>query len=70
MQGADIAFYTGRSRYHTMDDTIRGMGDGGAQKSLWSLLELLHSVSDSILNSRLDDIVSDKNERAVYFECR
>ncbi|KAI9445618.1 hypothetical protein BJY52DRAFT_1315924 [Lactarius psammicola] len=67
MQGADIAFYTGRSRYHTMDDTIRGMGDGGAQKSLWSLLELLHSASDSILN-RSDPISSGENERAVYFE--
>ncbi|KAH8981758.1 hypothetical protein EDB86DRAFT_416246 [Lactarius hatsudake] len=68
MQGADIAFYTGRSRYHTMDDTIRGMGDGGAQKSLWSLLELLHTVSDSILNGRSDKIDSSENERAVYFE--
>jgi hypothetical protein len=70
MQGADIAFYTGRSRYHTMDDTIRGMGDGGAQKSLWSLLELLHSVSGSILNSTSDHIASGENDRAVYFECR
>ena len=70
MQGADIAFYTGRSRYHTMDDTIRGMGNGGAQKSLWSLLELLHSVSNNILNGGSDHLVSGKNERAVYFECR
>lgn len=68
MQGADVAFYTGRSRYHTMDDTIRGMGDGGAQKSLWSLLELLHSVSDNILNGGSDKIHSGANERAVYFE--
>lgn len=70
MQGADIASYTGRSRYHTMDDSIRGMGDGGAQKTLWSLLELLHSISDSILNNTSDHIVSDENEKAVYFECR
>ncbi|KAN0137858.1 hypothetical protein V8E53_004342 [Lactarius tabidus] len=68
MQGADIAFYTGRSRYHTMDDSIRGMGEGGAEKSLWSLLELLHSVSDNILNSMSDRIVSDEKEKAVYFE--
>jgi len=70
MQGADIAFYTGRSRYHTMDDSIRGMGDGGAQKSLWALLELLHSASDSILNGSSDHIASDERERAVYFERR
>ncbi|KAH9018783.1 hypothetical protein EDB83DRAFT_2528347 [Lactarius deliciosus] len=68
MQGADIAFYTGRSRYHTMDETIRGMGDGGAQKSLWSLLELLHSVSDSILNGRSDPISNSEHDKAVYFE--
>ncbi|KAI9441833.1 hypothetical protein H4582DRAFT_1420677 [Lactarius indigo] len=68
MQGADIAFYTGRSRYHTMEDTIRGMGDGGAQKSLWSLLELLHSASDSILNGRSGHIANGEKERAVYFE--
>ncbi|KAH9018391.1 hypothetical protein EDB85DRAFT_1873820 [Lactarius pseudohatsudake] len=68
MQGADIAFYTGRSRYHTMDETIRGMGDGGAQKSLWSLLELLHSVSDKILNGRSDPISNGEREKAVYFE--
>ncbi|KAF8262682.1 hypothetical protein EI94DRAFT_663412 [Lactarius quietus] len=68
MQGADIAFYNGRSRYHTMEDSIRGMGDGGAQKSLWSLLELLRSVSDNILNGGSDHNASDENERAVYFE--
>jgi hypothetical protein len=70
MQGADIAFYIGRSRYHTMDDTIRGMGDGGAQKSLWLLLELLRFVSDSTLNSGSNYVTSDENERAVYFECK
>jgi hypothetical protein len=69
MQGANIAFCTGRSRYHTMDDSIRGMGDGGAQRSLWSLMELLRSVSDSILNSESDYIASDEKERAVHFEC-
>ena len=70
MQGADIAFYTGRSRYHTMYDTIRGMGDGGAQRSLWSLMELLRSVSDNILNSESGSIASNEKERAVYFERR
>jgi len=31
MQGADVASYRSRSRYHTTDDTIRGMGDDGAR---------------------------------------
>ncbi|KAI0301738.1 hypothetical protein B0F90DRAFT_1936153 [Multifurca ochricompacta] len=69
MQGADVAFYHARSRYHTMDDSIRGMGDGGAQRSLWSLLELLRNVGDSILNSKPnDEATTDETERAVYFE--
>lgn len=68
MQGADVAFYASRSQYHTMDDSIRGMGDGGAQRSLWALMELLRFVGDTILNIKEEN--SDHNEKAVYFECR
>ena len=69
MQGADIAFYRSRSRYHTMDDTIRGMGDGGAMRSLWAMMELLRFVGDTILNTKTRESSSDESERAVYFEC-
>jgi hypothetical protein len=68
MQGADIAFYRSRSRYHTMDDSIRGMGEEGAMRSLWALMELLLSVGDTILNTKTGDDPSDESERAVYFE--
>lgn len=69
MQGADIAYYRSRSRYHTMDDSIRGMGDEGAMRSLWALMELLRFVGDSILNTKTGGSSSDESERAVYFEC-
>jgi hypothetical protein len=68
MQGADIAFYSSRSRYHTMEDTIRGMGDEGARRSLWALLELLRHVGDHILNVKMESGQSDRTESPVYFE--
>ena len=70
MQGADIAFYRSRSRYHTMDDSIRGMGDEGAMRSLWALMELLRFVGDTILNTKTGGSSGDGSERAVYFECK
>jgi hypothetical protein len=68
MQGADVAFYRSRSRYHTMDDTIRGMGDDNAPRSLWALMELMRFVGDNILNAKTESSPSDKTESAVYFE--
>jgi hypothetical protein len=70
MQGADIAFYNVRSRYHTMDDSIRGMGVDNARRSLWALMELLRTVGTKILNSRSESSSSDQKERAVYFESK
>jgi hypothetical protein len=70
MQGADVAFYRSRSQYHTMDDTIRGMGPEGARRSLWSLMELLRFVGENILNPRAETTPSDRTESAVYFERR
>jgi hypothetical protein len=67
MQGADIASYRSRSRYHTTDDSIRGMGDGdeGAMRSLWGLMELLRFVGDTILNTKMGGSSGDESERAV-----
>ncbi len=70
MQGADIAFYRSRSRYHTIDDSIRGMGEEGAKRSLWALMELLRFVGDSILNAKTRSSPSDESQKAVYFECK
>jgi hypothetical protein len=68
MQGADVAFYRSRSRYHTMDDTIRGMGEDNARRSLWALMELMRFVGDNILNAGTEGSPGDKTESAVYFE--
>lgn len=70
MQGADIAFYRSRSRYHTMDDSIRGMGDEGGMRSLWALMELLRFVGDAMLNTKTGGGPNYESERVVYFECR
>jgi len=52
-----------------MDDSIRGMGDEGAKRSLWALVELLRFVGGTILNARTGGSSGDEGERAVYFEC-
>lgn len=70
MQGADVAFYRSRSRYHTMDDSIRGMGYEGTRRALWALMELLRFVGDNILNAETESRPSDDTESAVYFERR
>ena len=59
MQGADIAFYRSRSRYHTMDDSIRGMG---VMSSLWALMELLRFVGNTILNTETGGSSSNGSE--------
>ena len=51
-----------------MDDSIRGMGDEGAMRSLWALMELLRFVGDTILNTKAEDNPGEESERAVYFE--
>jgi hypothetical protein len=65
MQGAYITFYRSRSKYHVMGDSIRGMGDEGAVRSLWALMELLRFVGDTILNTMTGGSLSDESERAV-----
>ena len=53
-----------------MDDSIRGMGDGGAERSLWALMELVRTVGNRILNTGSKSGPSNENERGVYFERR
>ncbi|KAI0264235.1 hypothetical protein BC834DRAFT_884353 [Gloeopeniophorella convolvens] len=69
MQGADVAFYQGRSRYHTMEDSVRGMGRRGGRKSLWAMMELVRTAGDNLLNRNTDDLDAvDTSESAAYFE--
>jgi hypothetical protein len=41
------------------------MGDEGAMRSLWALMELLRFVSDTILNTKTRGSSSGETERAI-----
>lgn len=68
LDGLDFAFYRGRSRYHTWDDSIPGME--GGKKALWAMMEATHGASLALAN---DDTVHpqslSRQEKPVYFEC-
>lgn len=81
MRGADVAFYKNRARYHTPDDSIRGMGRDGARRALWALLEIVRGAGGALLNEDAEKVgvgrgkvgdgdVMQQTEGAVYFECR
>ncbi|KAH0829068.1 hypothetical protein J3R83DRAFT_2526 [Lanmaoa asiatica] len=67
LDGLDFAFYRGRSRYHTLYDSISGME--GGKKALWAMMEATHGASLALAN---DDAVHaqpfTRQERPVYFE--
>ncbi|KAI0051551.1 hypothetical protein FA95DRAFT_1554372 [Auriscalpium vulgare] len=67
MRGADVAFYKSRARYHTSDDSVRGMGEGGAKRALWGVMDVMRSAGNALLSSDGSDVVSE-TEGAVYFE--
>lgn len=67
LSGLDFAFYRGRSRYHTLYDSISGMQD--SKKSLWAMMEATYGASlaladDGTVHSR----PLPRHERPVYFE--
>ena len=49
MQGLDLAFYKGRSRYHTKYDTVPYTT--GGEKSLWSMMEVAKGSGIELLNA-------------------
>ena len=49
MQGLDLAFYKGRSRYHTRYDTAPYTT--GGEKSLWSMMEVAKGSGIELLNA-------------------
>ena len=49
MQGLDLAFYKGRSRYHTRYDTVPYTT--GGEKSLWSMMEVAKGSGIELLNA-------------------
>lgn len=67
LSGLDIAFYKNRALYHTLFDSISGMGHGEAQRSLWVMLDTVRGVGTSLLNEHYAD---DGGDRGVYFDCK
>lgn len=68
MEGLDIAFYKGRSRYHTKWDSP-SFTNGGAE-SLWAMIEVARGVGSGLLNQDRASLDSGPRPRAgVYFDC-
>lgn len=66
MQGLDLAFYKGRSRYHTKYDAVPYTD--GHQQSLWAMMEAARGAGNALLNdSKTHD--PDRYVPAVYFDC-
>lgn len=66
MNGLDLAFYKGRSKYHTKYDAVSFML--GGQRSLWSMMETARGVGVNLLSAPLE---AETDESVpVYFDCR
>ncbi|KIM36881.1 hypothetical protein M413DRAFT_448815 [Hebeloma cylindrosporum] len=67
MAGLDLAFYKGRSRYHTKYDAVPYTV--GGEKSLWSMMEVARGVGIGLLDKPFD-IEDDKRTKdaPVYFD--
>jgi len=66
MQGLDLAFYKGRSKYHTKYDAVPYTD--GHQQSLWAMMEAARGAGNALLNdSKTHD--PDRYVPAVYFDC-
>lgn len=67
MEGLDMAFYKNRAVYHTLQDSIPGMGTGEARRALWAMMENVRGVGLSLLNDNKPD---DGQDTGVYFDGR
>ncbi|KAF9535034.1 hypothetical protein CPB83DRAFT_888966 [Crepidotus variabilis] len=65
MNGLDLAFYKGRSKYHTKYDAIPYTI--GGEKSLWSMMEVARGVGINLLNVPLDEDREDVPNETVDF---
>ena len=69
MQGLDLAFYKGRSRYHTKLDTVPYTS--GGRKSLWSMMEVAKGSGIELLNAHDTGVGQGEvrdNDAPVYFD--
>jgi hypothetical protein len=68
MDGIDLAFYRGRSKYHTKYDAIPYID--GSQRSLWAMMETTLSAGKSLANDNVDVIGGvEKDQNSIYFDC-
>lgn len=71
MEGLDLAFYKGRSWYHTKYDAVQHTV--GGINSLWSMMEAARGVAVGLLNEPFDEKPKDdgdlvKSDDPVYFD--
>jgi len=69
MDGLDLAYYKGRSSYHTRYDSIPRTV--GGKKSLWAMMETVRGAGSSLLNDESTHAERGlkKSETVVYFDC-
>jgi len=75
MDGLDLAFYKGRSRYHTKYDAAQYTL--GGEKSLWNMMETARGVGIGLLSVPFDekrdsdgDVDLQGGSPPIYFDCR
>ncbi|KAH7883336.1 hypothetical protein F5I97DRAFT_1904225 [Phlebopus sp. FC_14] len=67
LNGLDFAFYRGRSRYHTKQDSIPGME--GGKKALWAMMEGTLGASIALANGdTFHAEVLGRQDKPVYFD--
>lgn len=65
MEGLDLAFYKGRSKYHTKYDAIPYTY--GEERSLWAMMEAAKGAGLALLN---EEMTHNKDSGpGVYFDC-
>ncbi len=73
MDGLDLAFYKGRSKYHTKFDAVPFTL--GGERSLWIMMETARGVGENLLSAPLEDneaedkVDTNGEGSAVYFDC-
>ena len=66
MEGLDVAFYKGRSRYHTKYDAVPYTN--GGERSLWAMMETAQGAGDALLNMKRHKQDHGSGGAPVYFD--
>lgn len=71
MEGIDLAFYRGRSKYHTKYDAIPQTD--GQEKSLWAMMEAARGAGLAMVNDKSGKTHGENGKGkgpAVYLDCK